>query len=340
MSKKQKKQTTQVEVERFSHDDWVSRIELLDAMECTDNGRYFELPVNARDLIRLLGTGVHHNSALQAKLNILTSTFIPTPLLSRTEFKKLAFNYLVLGNAYLEAQRNLHGKVLRFQNRLALYMRRASNLTDYVYLRQPSHPLQNQNDAEETISGYNIAHLMQPDLRQEVYGVPHYLAALNSIELNASATKFRRRYYDNGSHAGFIFYATDAQINEDDWETLKQNMREAKGGGNFKNMYLRSVNGSKDGIQLIPISEVAAKDEFLNIKSVSADDMLAIHRVPPKLMGIVPKSAGSLGDAITDAKVFAVNEVQPIQRDMLALNDMFGLPVLEFEPYQIERGDA
>ena len=68
--------------------------------------------------------------------------------------------------------------------------------------------------------------------------------------------------------------------------------------------------------------------------------MLAIHRVPPKLMGIVPKSAGSLGDAITDAKVFAVNEVQPIQRDMLAINDMFGLPVLEFEPYQIERGDA
>ena len=234
MGKKKKQQTMQVDADRFNHDEWVSRADLLDALECTDNGRYFEMPVNARDLIRLLGIGVHHNSALQAKLNILTSTFVPTPLLSRTEFKKLAFNYLVLGNCYLEAQRNLHGAVIRFQNRLALYMRRASNLVDYVYLREGSHPL--QADCNEQISGQNVAHLMQPDLRQEVYGVPHYLAALNSIELNASATKFRRRYYDNGSHAGFIFYATDPQINEQDWEQLKLNMRAAKGNGNFKNM--------------------------------------------------------------------------------------------------------
>jgi capsid portal protein len=117
-------------------------------------------------------------------------------------------------------------------------------------------------------------------------------------------------------------------------------MRDAKGRGNFKNMYVRAPNGTKDGIQLIPVSEVAAKDEFLNIKSVSADDMMAIHRVPPKLMGIVPKNAGSLGDGITDAKVFAVNEVQPIQRDMMAINEAFGMTVVDFEPYQIERGDA
>lgn len=36
----------------------------------------------------------------------------------------------------------------------------------------------------------------------------------------------------------------------------------------------------KDGIQIIPLSEVAAKDEFLNIKNVSRDDMMAAHRVP------------------------------------------------------------
>lgn len=337
MSKKQKRATkSSISVDFFSAADMVGAAALLDALECYDNGRYFEMPVNARDLIGLLSVGVHHNSALHAKLNILTSTFKPTPLLTRTEFKKLAFNYLVLGNGYLEAQRNRLGQVLGFQSRLALYMRRASNLRDFVYLREGT----GVQISEERIGGRDVAHIMQPDLKQEIYGIPYYLAALNSIELNASATKFRRRYYDNGSHAGFIFYATDSDINEEDWEELKQNMRDAKGRGNFKNMYVRAPNGTKDGIQLIPVSEVAAKDEFLNIKSVSADDMMAIHRVPPKLMGIVPKNAGSLGDGITDAKVFAVNEVQPIQRDMMAINEAFGMTVVDFEPYQIERGDA
>ncbi|GKJ20610.1 hypothetical protein NUBL13794_17140 [Klebsiella pneumoniae] len=41
-----------------------------------------------------------------------------------------------------------------------------------------------------------------------------------------------------------------------------------------------SPYGKEDGIQIIPLSEVAAKDEFLNIKNMSRDDMMAAHRVP------------------------------------------------------------
>lgn len=33
--------------------------------------------------------------------------------------------------------------------------------------------------------------------------------------------------------------------------------------------------GKKDGIQLLPIGEVAAKDEFWNIKKVTVEDQLA-----------------------------------------------------------------
>ena len=310
---------------------------VLDYLQCADNGIYFEPLISYESLMQLTTTGVHHASALQAKANILKKTFEPSEHLSRKDFELFVMNYLTLGDGYLQITRNRLGGVLKLTSLLTMYTRMASDMKHYLYIRNRFGVNGLQYDS---IKLADVVNVKQHDLRQQIYGVPEYLPAMHSIMLNNSATRFRRRYYDNGSHAGFIFYATDAQINEDDWETLKQNMREAKGGGNFKNMYLRSVNGSKDGIQLIPISEVAAKDEFLNIKSVSADDMLAIHRVPPKLMGIVPKSAGSLGDAITDANVFAVNEVQPIQRDMLAINDMFGLPVLEFEPYQIERGDA
>lgn len=209
-------------------------------------------------------------------------------------------------------------------------MRRASNLKDYCYLRDSFLGLQ-----YDLILGANVGHILQPDLRQEVYGVPSYLAAVNSIELNASATRFRRRYYDNGSHVGFIVYSTDAGLTPEDWEHFKQELKAGKRAGNFKNMALRSPNGKPDGLQLIPISEVAAKDEFLNIKSISQEDMLAIHRVPPALMGIVPKNAGGTGDVEKAAKVFAQNEVAPIQESFKDINDIFGVEVMSFIRYEV-----
>lgn len=318
------------DVDVFSFEDVQGLHGLFEFAGCVDNGRYFETPVSWSDVEKLLGSGVHHASALQAKLNILKGTFVPTALLNRSEFEKVAFNFLVLGNGYLEMQRNRFGKVLSLKNRLALYMRRASNLRDFVYLRNDFIGL----DYEE-LNGDDVVHIMQPNLKQEVYGMPSYLAAMDSVELNASATRFRVRYYKNGSHAGFILYSTDSQLNEDDWDNVKAQLRRSQGNGNFKNVVLRSPSGNPDGLKIIPIAEVAAKDEFLNIKQVSAEDMLAVHRVPPALMGIVPKSAGGLGDAATVAKVFAKNEVEPLQQSFLDVNERLGLEVFRFNEYRL-----
>ncbi|EGZ44643.1 phage portal protein [Neisseria wadsworthii] len=323
---------TKVDVDAFSFEDFTGEHRLFDFIGCFDNGHYFETPVSWFDLVRLLKTGLHHASAVQAKINILKGTFEPTPYLSRSEFEKLAFNFLVLGNGYLEIQRNRFGKMISVKNRLALYMRRASNLQDFCYMR---------NDCigaahYEKIPGEDVIHIMQPDLQQEVYGLPYYLSAMDSADLNAAATKFRVRYYKNGSHAGFILYSTDTQIDEEGWEKVKTQLRNSKGAGNFKNIVLRAPGGNAEGLKLIPIAEVAAKDEFLNIKQVSAEDMLAIHRIPPALMGIVPKAAGGLGDAMTVAKVFAKNEVAPMHQTFLDVNDRIGLEVFKFTPYQID----
>ena len=66
------------------------------------------------------------------------------------------------------------------------------------------------------------------------------------------------------------------------------------------------------GVQVIPVSEVAAKDDFLSIKNVSRDDLLAAHRVPPQLMGIIPNNTGGFGDVEKAAKVFTRNELEPL----------------------------
>jgi len=104
----------------------------------------------------------------------------------------------------------------------------------------------------------------------------------------------------------------------------------------FRNLFMYSPNGKKDGIQIIPLSEVAAKDEFLNIKNASRDDMMAAHRVPPQMMGIIPNNTGGFGDVEKASRVFVRNELIPLQKRFEELNDWLSDEVIRFQLYTLE----
>jgi len=307
----------------------LDRRELLDYVECVINDRWYEPPVSFDGLARTFRAAVHHSSPLNVKRNILTSSFIPHPLLSQQAFSRFVQDYLVFGNAYLEKRTNRLGGILALEPALAKFTRRGIDLDAYWFVQYglSTQPYQ--------FTPGNVFHLMEPDLNQEVYGLPEYLSAIPSTLLNESATLFRRKYYLNGSHAGYIMYVTDPAQNQEDVDAMRKAMKSAKGPGNFRNLFMYSPSGKKDGIQIIPLSEVAAKDEFLNIKNVSRDDMLAAHRVPPQMMGIIPNNTGGFGDVEKASRVFVRNELVPLQKRLLELNDWIGEEVIRFEPYSL-----
>lgn len=302
--------------------------EILECFECWKNGDWYEPPISLAGLAKSFNASVHHSSAIHFKSNILASTLVPTKYLSREAFKRAALDFLTFGNAYLERQSSRSGKVLSLRHSLAKYMRRGADLDTYF--------LVNGWKVAHQFEKGSVLHLMEPDVNQEVYGVPQYLSALQSAWLNEAATLFRRKYYKNGSHAGFVFYMTDAAANTEDVDSLRQAMRDSKGPGNFRNLFMYAPNGKKDGIQILPVSDVAAKDEFFNIKGVTRDDVLAAHRVPPQLLGILPNNTGGFGAIEPAARVFARNELVPLQSQFLALNEMAGVEVVKFEPYLLE----
>lgn len=290
------------------------------------NGRYFEPPIPLNILARSYRIA-WHGSAIQVKRNILVSLFIPSPLLSREQFAGLALDYLIFGNAYLEEVRGRLGRRLGFRRRLAKYMRRAVDLDTYWWAPDFY--------TREEIPAGRIIHLLEPSADQEVYGEPDYIGSLQSAWLNESATLFRRRYYANGSHAGFILYLSEPSATQEDADKLREELRKTKGIGNFRNLFFHAPNGKKDGIQVIPIAEVAAKDEFWNLKNVTRDDQLAGHRIPPQLLGVVPTNSAGFGDVEKAARVFVVNELEPLQRSFEAVNELAGEPVISFRPYPL-----
>lgn len=71
----------------------------------------------------------------------------------------------------------------------------------------------------------------------------------------------------------------------------------------------------------------------MNIKNVSRDDMMAAHRVPPQMMGIMPNNVGGFGDVEKASKVFVRNELMPLQKNFESLNNWAGKEIISFNDY-------
>lgn len=294
---------------------------------CPQVGDYYEYPYDIAAVASLYRATSHHTSALVTKRNVLTSLFVPNAKLSRQDFESFVQNLLVFDNGYFQLQKNRMGGVLKAKARLARHTRRGVNGNYFHVDYYRGNLIEFQPD--------EIIHVYNPDIQQDMYGIPDYLSSVNAILLNEAATLFRRKYYKNGAHAGYILYLSDALTTQGDVDNLEQAVKESKGAGNFKNLFMYVPNGKADGVKVIPLAEVAAKDEFHNIKIASRDDQLAGHRVPPQLMGIVPNNTGGFGDIKKAAEVFYWHEIFPLQNLLMDINKQVGEQLITFNDYSL-----
>ncbi|POD29693.1 hypothetical protein BKM14_20665 [Pseudomonas syringae pv. syringae] len=142
--------------------------------------------------------------------------------------------------------------------------------------------------------------------------MPEYLGGLQALLLNEAATLFRRRYYSNGAHAGYIFYTNDPNLTEEDEDELRAQITASKGVGNFRSMFVNIPGGSEKAIQIIPVGDFQAKDELEKVKNITRNDVIAAWRMNPALAGIIPENSGGFGDIEKIDRVYTSNEIRPI----------------------------
>ncbi len=299
---------------------------LLDYTEVWLVDDYYEYHISLKGLAKSLKASPAHSSSIFWKVNRLTSSFIPSKRFTRESFQRFALDAFLFGNAYLEQQKNRLQEVLSYTPSPALKTRRMEKKDRYLFLK-------NWQEKHYFKPG-RVYHFMDPDVKQEIYGEPQYLSCLQNAWLGESATLFRRKYYLNGSHAGYILYMTDAAFKQGDIEQLKKAMKESKGPGNFRNLLMYAPNGKKDGMQVLPLAEATAKDEFFNIARATRLDILIGHRMFPVLIGMAPENVGGFGDANTADQLMYMNEIVPVQNRLLAMNDYFGDEVVKFKDYE------
>ena len=305
--------------------------DLLDYAETYLVDGLYEPPVNFTIFDKATRTNTYNGSGLQVKRNILMSTLKSSSVLSRHDLKSAVHDYLATGNCYFLIVRNALGKVAMLKHLPALYMRVGENQEKYYYLT-------NYFERIKYDKG-RVLHLSQIDMRQEIYGIPEWFAAVSSVLLNEAATLFRRKYYKNGAHAGFLLYTNNAKMGVDEEKQISERLNSMRGLGNFRNLFINGRGLDKTKPELIPVGQLDAKDEFLNVKNVTRDDVLSAWRVPPQLMGIMPANTGGFGDVKKAAEVFVINEILPLQDEFLTINDVSGSDVITTKTYELLKGD-
>lgn len=297
--------------------------QIQELMESWWNGQYYEMPFNVLGLSKAIRSNPYLPSALQFKKNQLLKYFVPCKKLKLQQADRLFTDFVTFGNAYLERFDNYFGEALGYRTSIAKHTRRMSGdqclqiLSDYTL--------------KEFRKGY-VCHITENDINQEIYGVPEYLAVIQSALLNESATLFRRKYYNNGSHTGYILYLNDPNMDERDVDAISEAIKQSKGPGNFKNLFIHAPNGKDKGVQIIPVNEVATKDDFSQIKAITRDDILGGMRVNPVLMGIMPNSTGGLGSPKEASDAYFDNEIIPLQRRIqYQVNDWAQEEIIRFD---------
>ncbi|HBV77653.1 MULTISPECIES: phage portal protein [Vibrio] len=299
--------------------------DILSYMEVALVDGLYEPPIALDTLAKAVRANPMHGSALYVKSNMASSSAELSPLIKRREFKRFMGDFLTFGNGYFSIVRNRLGDVVEIKHLPALYMRRKENINEYVYK-----PREYSDEGRVDYKAGQVFHLGEYDVCQEIYGLPQYIGALSSIWLNEDATLFRRKYYLNGSHAGYLLYMNDPNLTGEQEKDIKDKLSKKIA---FKNLFINGKGKDGKAPELTPIGQVEAKDEFKNIKSKTTEDVLASHRIPLDLMSIVREGFASSSDLNKVDRVFYKNELVPLLEQVCELNDFVGMEVITIKEY-------
>ncbi|MCG9664714.1 phage portal protein [Vibrio mediterranei] len=268
-----------------------------------DTENYWEPPISRQGLADTSRANAYHCSLLKARANYVASRFIGGGGLTHRRVQFFGNNYFTFGDGAFLKIRNGFGVPVRLHPLPSMHMRRRKN-GDFVILER--------GGKQKVYKQKDVIFLPQDDLEQQIYGVPDYLGSMQSSLLNKDATLFRRRYYKNGAHMGFIFYASDPNLSEADEKKMKETIASSKGVGNFRSMFVNIPNGKEKGIQLIPVGDIATKDEFERIKNITAQDILVGHRFPAGKGGMMPQPGSSFPDPEKVGREYDKDEIVPV----------------------------
>jgi PBSX family phage portal protein len=273
---------------------------------------FYTTPFDMQGLSRLLRVNGHHGRLPKWKAGLMLRYMQPNNLISYGTLNNAAIDLSALGNCYFEIIRNGMGEVLGLKHHPAINMRRMPN-NRYCFLQRD--PLNPWNFDIKVFPKGKIIHLFEYSPETQIYGVPYWIGALQSIIMGEESRISVRKMFKNGSHRTNVL-AVSGLAKEQNIE-LESKLDEKKGIGNLGTIFLSfPANSSKKLDELVKVIEVCdlSKIDFVKLMNQSASDILEAWGIPPELAGMLPEMAAGSGDLFKKMVMYYEFEVIPFQQ--------------------------
>jgi len=134
--------------------------------------------------------------------------------------------------------------------------------------------------------------LAVPHPQASVYGLPDWLPALNAILLDAHASEWNYRFFENNCLPAWAIVVKDGVMDPTAQAAVQEFFQSQHKGALNAHKTLLLMGGSAD-IRFERLQTEAKDMSFAELKRFARDEVIATHGVPPRLLGIV--AAGQLG---------------------------------------------
>lgn len=287
-------------------------------------GEYYRPPVSLDGLANLMDANPHHGTIVHFKKNMIMKWMVTSTIAPFSVLQPSALDFTFSGNMYFQRFKNRFGKTLRLARQPARVMRRGKKPGQFFRLNPDGSTTEFKKD--------EIIHIMEPGVKQEIYGEPEYLGGIQSVLLSEDAGLFRRKYYLNGAHMGYILLTNDIGLDEKDAKAIEAKVKNSKGPGNFRSMMINiGKTSAKEPVQIIPVGDISTKDEFERVKNITMKEILSMHRMQPGLCGVIPENVGGFADLEKTMKVYHELEIEAMQQPFLEINEQLGSEVISFK---------
>lgn len=279
-----------------------------------DSQGFYEPPVDKKGLTKLLMANGTHESMANLKTNIICRWYEATDLIPFSTMFKLVTDWNIFGEFYLQKILNPFGKLIGLRHLPAEPMRVSTTKGRFTKVLDNGNLIKFKKD--------EVIHCKRYNVQNNIYGTPEYLGAFQSILLGEDSILFKRRYYKNGAHMGFILFSQDPDLDEATENELKEKLKQSKGVGNFRSMFVNIPNSSaKEPLKLIPVGEVGSSDDLTEAQRVSKENVLGAWRMPEALSYSRSENGGSSGDIIKALKAHTELEIIPVFSQLEQINN-------------------
>ncbi len=288
-------------------------------------GNYTEPRIPFKDLLKFYGQNLYHKRACNLKavmvaglgwelvtededksedqdyrrIKQLLDNPNPHPSETFTEIcYRSQIDYQAVGNLFMEVPRNLKQEPVEIYHARAKTMRRDKSLKRGYWQLQKAKTQEFRAWGQQATNPIKneILHFYAYDPEQSHYGIAEWYPSLAEMILDRSVVEYNINLFLNQLMAKFIIVVEGGQLSPTAKTSLKDYL--SKNFHGIKNAGRTIILSSDDPnvkirIEKLEISFGEKSDPKSGTRSISRDNVIAAHGIPPRLMSII--NAGQLG---------------------------------------------